>query len=77
MRSVAQRTTPADPPDAPVEHAPEMAAPTAMVVWVQDGPVCVGGADLPAPCPPNGVCHCPACHAPSFADLAVDFFPAR
>jgi hypothetical protein len=60
-----------------VAHVPDSVESTAMVVWLQDGPVCVGCVDLPAPCPPNGVCHCPACHVADYADLALDFYPPR
>lgn len=65
---------PADEPPAPAVHAPDSAAPTTMVVWVHDGPVCVRCADLPAPFPPNGVCRCPACHGAWSADLADNYF---
>ncbi len=64
----------ADEPQAMAVHVPDTATPTTMVVWVHDGPVCVGCVDLPAPCQTGGVCRCPACHGALSADLADDFF---
>jgi hypothetical protein len=60
--------------EAPEETPlPEPAAPTTMVIWVHDGPVCVTVVDQPLPHVPSGVCRCAAClaHDP---DRAVRFF---
>jgi hypothetical protein len=77
MRGVAQRKLPAENPPPSPAHVPESAAPTTVVVWVEDGPVCVGSLDLPSACAPSGVCRCPACHGALEGDLAIDYFPAR
>jgi hypothetical protein len=59
--------------DAPDQDpAPGPAAPTTMVIWVHDGPVCVTIIDAPPPHVSSGICRCPACQAHD-PDRAVRF----
>ena len=59
-------------PDASDEKPPESATPTPVVMWVNDGPVCVTTIYVPPPAPRCG-CQCAACrvHQP---ESAIHFY---
>jgi hypothetical protein len=44
-----------------------------VVVWVQDGPVCVEIIDEAPAAPSGSVCRCGGCHASLPPDSAIDF----
>lgn len=60
-------------PAAPA--APAVAAtPTPMVIWVNDGPVCVSIVTSQPTYVPGGVCRCGACRSAA-PDPAAPYFP--
>ena len=72
MRLMVQRKTiDSDGPDEPVRE-PRSKLEWPLVVWVQDGPVCVTINDLPRPAHESS-CRCGGCHAQ--AELAAQFLP--
>jgi hypothetical protein len=68
----AQRKGP-DTADGAVD--PASPAPTTLVRWIYDSPVCVEIVDSPPQPPRDGVCRCQACHAACTADWAARFLP--